>query len=384
MLSEFPTPQPAPIDKVSPSLANQLLSCPLRVAFSRDTELRVWRKPSTHTELGLVAHAVTEASFKKNDWPQDPTDFRSELTNIWERELAKGVEHLTKAWAPAIPPQPEEWPGYALTKTRTIRRAIKLRSAPPSAPKHDQAPGTGIEIALSDAQSGLFGRADRIEQHGESTRVVDLKTGLNQEEPSDEQQRQLLLYAVLVERTTGSWPGSVAVEDASGNVYERPLDPAQAESALSETLTAVERFNNAVVKDSLVAEASPSPDRCRWCDFRSICGPFWASVRNTWDQRSAMGSIIETGGDGLARFVRINVEQPSDRAGTTVHIAGLTSNIPADATHAAVVDWVGAPELAEVRARWSTKIRTWQQEERWQESSASSNVPSEEPSSTSL
>lgn len=359
MSSEFPRPQPTPIDKVSPSLANQLLACPLRVAFSRDTELRVWRKPSTHTELGLVAHAVTEASFKKHDWPQHPADLRSELTDLWERELARGVEHLTKAWAPATPPRPEEWPGYALTKTRTIRRAIKLHSAPSSAPKQEKAPGTGVEIALSDAQSGLFGRADRIEQHGGSTRVVDLKTGLNQDEPSDEQQRQLLLYAVLVERTTGSWPESVAVEDASGNVYERPLDPAEAESALSESLTAVERFNDAVANDSLIAEASPSPDRCRWCDFRPVCGPFWASVRLDWGQRSAMGSIIETGGDGQARFVRINVEQPKDRAGTTVHLAGLASDIPAEATNVAVVDWVGAPEVGEVRARWSTKTRTW-------------------------
>jgi RecB family exonuclease len=360
MLNDFPTPKPPPIGKLSPSLANQLLSCPLRVAFSRDTELRVWQKPSTHTELGRVAHAVTEASFKRKDWPRDPADLRSALTDLWQRELATGVERLMAAWAPGTPPPPDEWPGYALTKTRTIRRAIKLQSTLSSAPAHERAPGTGVEIALSDAQSGLFGRADRIEQHGGSTRVVDLKTGLNQEEPSDEQQRQLLLYAVLVERTTGSWPASVAVEDASGNVFERALDPAQAESALSESLAAVERFNHALSQESLLAEATPSPDRCRWCDFRPVCGPFWASVRADWGQRSAMGSIVETGGDGEARFLRIDIERPNDRASSRIHVAGLRSGIPADATHVAIVDWIGAPEVGEVRARWSTKTRSWQ------------------------
>ena len=94
-----------------------------------------------------------------------------------------------------------------------------------------RASSTGVEIELRDARSGLSGRADRIEQDGRATRVVDLKTGLHQAEPTPAQRRQLLLYAILVQRTTGQWPSSIAVEDASGNRYDQPLDPDEAETA---------------------------------------------------------------------------------------------------------------------------------------------------------
>ena len=356
--TDFPRPNPTPIDDFSPSLANHLLSCQLRVGFARDPVHKAWRRPNTYSALGLAAHSVAEAAFKQRNWPEAQDSEWTLLNSLWEEQIELQKTTLARAWAPASPPPPDEWPGYALTRVRTIRRARKqldARAATRSTREH----GTGAEIELRDARSGLFGRADRIEQDGRATRVVDLKTGLRQAEPTPLQQRQLLLYAVLVQRTTGQWPSSIAVEDASGNRYSQPLDPDEAEVALSETRAAVNSFNAAAASSSLLANAKPNQDQCRWCDYRVLCEPFWDALTSEWGQRSALGSVVGLGESNEGAFVSIAVNSPRDRAGTRIHVAGLPAPLSSGITKVAITDWTGMAEADDVRARWSTTIRAW-------------------------
>jgi RecB family exonuclease len=357
--TDFVTPHPTPIAEISPSLANQLMACPLRVAFSRDPERRSWNRPSTYSVLGLAAHAVTEEAFKQKEWLDgDTSSIRSELEKLWERKIARGADSLNKAWAPAIPPPPQEWPGYALTRTRTIRRATKLLAA--SRPDRTKPKGgIGIEIELRDEASELFGRADRIERDGGSTRIVDLKTGLHQDVPTEDQRRQLLMYAILVHRSTGEWPNSVAVEDASGIQYIMPLDPADAESALSEVEAAKTSFNKSVETGDFISNADPTSDRCRWCAFRVLCHPFWKELASDWGQRAACGTVEEVGTSDGGAYVAFTVESPVEMAGRVVHVSSLPKSLPVTATKVAIVDWAGASESGAVRARWSTTIREW-------------------------
>lgn len=103
MGADFPTPAPQPIDAVSPLLANQLLSCQLRVAFARDPQHKGWRRPSTFSALGTVAHAVTEEAFKRKAWPEDPAAARDVLQGVWDERIAREAKRLTEAWDPATP-----------------------------------------------------------------------------------------------------------------------------------------------------------------------------------------------------------------------------------------------------------------------------------------
>lgn len=358
--ADFPAPDPTPISDVSPSLANQLLSCHLRVGFARDPRFKSWRRPTTHTALGLVAHAVTEAAFTLSGWPTDPDACRARIADVWEDEVARHAQAVSEAWAPAMPPPPQQWPGYALTRARTIRRALKhlagrtTRDAPAKS-----APGAAVEVELRDPDSGLFGRADRIERDGDTTRVVDLKTGLHQEQATPEQRRQLLLYAVLVQRSSGAWPSSIAVEDAAGATYAEPLDPAEAEAALADVLAGVHAFNAAIEASTLVTSATPNAERCKWCDFRVLCRPFWSALTSAWDQRCALGSVCETGESDGGPFAAMVVQSPVDRVGENVHIAGLAAPIPTDASMVAIADWAGPVDAQSVRARWSTYVRAW-------------------------
>lgn len=353
--TDLPGPQPAEIERFSPSTANLLLSCRLRLAFARDPGHSRHRRPSTFSSLGVIAHSVTEAAFKRSGWPEREADVRTMLEAIWDEESIRAEELMAEAWNPAEPPPVIEWPGYALTRARTLRRAAAVAGGRTGPSAQEPSPGAGVEVDLSDDESGLFGRADRIERDGKGMRVVDLKTGLNQDEPTEAQRRQLLLYAVLLHRATGTWPASIAVEDASGNLYDQRLEPAEAEEALRSVQAAVGEFNRSVRDGHVLDGADPGPDTCRWCDFRTVCQPYWQHISAEWGHRAARGRVTSSGSSDDGWYVELEIDQPVDRAGTILHLAGLPSGVLPGASTIAVVNWVGPPEASVVRARWSTR-----------------------------
>ena len=215
-----------------------------------------------------------------------------------------------------------------------------------------------MEVELRDPDSGLCGRIDRIERDGSTTRVVDLKTGPHQEEPTEEQRRQLLLYAVLIHRTTGDWPTSIAIEDASGTRYTEPLDASSAEQALADVQSAVAAFNTAIDKDILIESAEPSDERCGRCAYRVVCHPYWDALESSWDHRSVVGTVVASGKSGGGAFAEIQIERPTDRTGRRMHLAGVAGTLPTDGK-IAVIGWIGPADGCDVRARWSTVLRTW-------------------------
>ena len=351
----FPSPAPRSIDAISPSLANELHSCETRAAFRKDERFSGWRRPSTFTTLGDVAHALTEAAFKAADWPDDGDAIGAALSTRWNDEMKRGEARLAAVWSPAEPPPAEEWPGYQLTKVRTLRRAHRVvasRGTPAV-----RTAGTGTELALSDPNSILFGRVDRVESDGGRVRVVDLKTGLAQGPVTPEQRRQLLLYAVLVHRTSGQWPDEIALEDASGSRHAMPLEPAEAEQALADVLSEVANFNLRALRAGASFDANPSADTCRWCPYRVVCHQYWQSLSSDWNHRSVLGRVRLTGTSAAGGFVELSVESPDDLAGSTMRISLLPELPSAD------VEWVAALDLDwrtnqnEVRARWSSRIK---------------------------
>lgn len=329
--ADFVEPNPQPIREISPSLANQLLDCRLRAGFVRDPTLRHWRRPTTYSALGLAAHSVSKAIYSQRHWPSDTDAVRAELQHLWDTEIERQAAELAAAWQPALPPPANEWPGYALTRARTIRRAERVLNVPrgPNEPAYLPPPPrtSGTEVWLRDPETGLTGRADRVERDGSSVRIVDLKTGVNQGQPTVEQRRQLLLYALLFHRVTGTWPATVAIEDAAGLQRVTPCEPAEAEAALAEVLIAVDRFNQDVAGGDLVGSAVPGQDRCRWCPFRPICWPYWTAVSSPWGHRASCGTIVDAGAAGGGQtFLVLDVNSPSDRQGTRLHVSGLAGD----------------------------------------------------------
>jgi CRISPR/Cas system-associated exonuclease Cas4 (RecB family) len=373
MSPDYATARPSPIDRISPSLANSLLACELRAAFTLDSAFDHWRRPSTFSVLGDAAHAVTEEAMKRSDWSPDELTRRAVLSDLWDRVVQTGVEGLAAAWAPSVPPPPEEWPAYQLTKSRTIRRAVRLTQPLPAAPRFEthedpqeahraklgaHRAGVGVEVDMADPGSILHGRADRIERVGSATRVVDLKSGMHQGEPEGDQLRQLHLYAVLVHRTTGQWPVEIAIENASGELFALPLRPQDAEESLEQVLAAVDRFNEAV-SGAASFSASPGEATCKWCPYRAVCEPYWDVVTAEWGHASVLGTVVETGTNDQGAHVTIQVRNPADHGADVAIIAQLAA-IPEGGS-----DWISAVDLTpirdptQLRARWSTRVMTW-------------------------
>jgi len=322
-------PDPSEIDKISPSALNRLLECPKRVAYGRDDRTKGWDRPTTRTALGIVAHGLAEA-VTRGYGPADG-DYTGWLTTIWEDLVAKQVAQLQRAWPGRQVPPAHSWPGYAVTKVRLIRgfaRRPPWQAAPAPRPAGQPAATAGgepalpwVERRLEDLGSRLFGTPDRVDEVNGRLRVVDLKSGVGQREVKDSQLRQLLVYALLVKSSLGRLPDDVVVLDIKGQEQAIPVDASAVAAVVTVAAAAVDGFNQSLVS-ATGAEARPAPQTCRWCEFRVICGDYWAARGSDWPTAIDIAGVVvgitthyvelrSIDGSGDWRLVLIGPEQPA-------------------------------------------------------------------------
>ena len=105
-------PDPQRIERYSPSLINRLASCGYQAAFNRDDRFNDLARPNLFSSMGSIAHKVAEKvhSGELND--VEESGLENAIEELWDRAVAEAVTGLTDAWAPRIPPSPEDWPGY--------------------------------------------------------------------------------------------------------------------------------------------------------------------------------------------------------------------------------------------------------------------------------
>lgn len=282
---------------LSPTSVNDLMTCGYRLAWRRDERAGFLRRPTPWTELGVIAHSVLEdaghglvASAATID------EARHRAETAWNTHVSISVERLKKAWYPADPPRPEEWPGYHLTRARTIRQVVRRERSDASAVPASGRNRVAYERRIVDKHERLVGRPDRIERSETELRIVDLKTGLGQRDPTDAQVRQLLLYCHLVKVQHGRLPTQIVIEDASGRRWDRPVSSLDVDTVLDEMRAARERYIEAerMGGPHLESLAEPAAETCRWCSYRSVCRPYWSSLEQAWDHGSVADAVRAT------------------------------------------------------------------------------------------
>lgn len=134
-----------------------------------------------------------------------------------------------------------------------------------------QARGVLAEIRMRHPTLPLAGVLDAVtlDQH-RATTIIDFKTG--QRKPAHE--AQVLLYALLWWRCSGSMPDKVALHYLDG-AWSQPVAVAELELA-ERTIDADIRHATAILQ---TRPASPQPGKeCSWCPVRPRCNEGWARI----------------------------------------------------------------------------------------------------------
>lgn len=354
-MTELPIAAPVPITSLSPTAANDLLACPYRLAWRLDPRFKSLRRPSPSSSLGVVAHAVVEDLAKGLlRGAASDTDARTRVEACWSDHVAKAMSVLNTRWAPVSPPQPEDWPGYHLVRARTLRRARRRFGQPaPASP----AARPLVEESFDAPAAGLSGRPDRVEGSPGDLCVVDLKTGLAQAGPTARQRLQLLVYCHLVGAATGDVPTRVAIEDPSGRRWEESVSRDEIAAVVAEVQAARGRYEAAAASSEGPMMASPGPDTCRYCPYRTVCGPYWESLETSWEHPSVAGHVTEVRASKQGSTVLVDATAPVDGRGP----GWLVTAAPADAVPElglmTLVDAESTGAARHLRWRWSTL--TW-------------------------
>ncbi len=276
----------------SPTLAETMRACFLSAGLSRAPGSRSYVLGNPKAWLGTAYHEVMEAlPTLASGGIESPILQRAEM--LWSQAITRleqeAASHpINHRFGSAV-----TWRGYYLVLETLRIRVAELAGA--VGPRSDQqAAGRGEELTFVlreeefNAHSGkLRGRIDLVR----GDEIIDYKTGaLFEADTGDEPPalkaayvRQLRIYAFLVHEATGHWPRRGLLYPLAGPPVAVDLEPAACETEATEAITLLERYNDAVARGGDTNNlATPSPEACRWCPFKTMCPPFWTNVEESW------------------------------------------------------------------------------------------------------
>lgn len=326
------------------------MTCGYRLAWRLDPAFKWLRRSTPWSKLGDIAHGLLEdVSNGLLHGLENTEAVEQAVRDRWKEREETAHGELMKDWDPSLPPDPEDWPGYSVTKVRTIRRIIRkwsLSDHPRSFPR------ARVETWIEDPESCLAGRPDRVEGAPERSCVVDLKTGVKQEGPTPAQRRQLLIYCHLVKASTGHLPLSMAIEDASGRRWEEKVDPAEVASIVMESQAAYQEFVDAVRERDLPSLARPAADVCLHCPNRLVCGPYWTALTGEWGHGSVLGEARQAHLAGDSWTMELHSESPTSEL---FFVSGVPTAFSQKEGRVTIVDAEVTESSVQLRWRWSTR-----------------------------
>jgi hypothetical protein len=362
MADTLAAPKPSSLERVSPSLAEDLRGCELRVAFRGDSRFAPLRRPRPGAALGVVVHDLAERVARGEFDDVGEQALAGVLTSAWEDAVAEQAAALARAWAPGHPPEPTRWPGYALARVRCLRR-LKEQVAERAA-HGGRAPAPQAELWVEAPDEPIGGRIDRVERTVAGVEIVDIKSGWTvSDELRPAHRRQLLIYAYLWHARHGEWPVAASIQLLDGTRITLEVDPQEAIAAASEALTLMRGYNARVENGATAEELSqPGAETCLHCDFKAVCSPFFEALSPdwTWYRKALLGEVAGTHGDDQLVVLelvisRSNLAESPSRA----RVIAVPAQLGAVAgTAVAAVDLLPAQRPTDARYAWDATMRT--------------------------
>lgn len=336
----------------SPSSYNRLHACAYRFALSSDLDIHnKFAKPNTFAALGTAAHRLTERAWLNEFTTTEDKDLASILLVAWNEEVEIQFRKMQVAWAPALVPLPSDWPYFYINKNRSIKRIageiIDFRNRGEHRQNLDR---PWVEHEIFDEESRLKGTPDRVIFFDDSFVIQDLKTGFKVNEMTESHRRQLLLYAHLVRSDTQKSPERIEVIKSDGQILEENISEMDVNECLQDFKNITEKYSDVVKRGSINSTmATPSPDLCGHCHYRSVCEPFWSDSKSDWGTtRGVVGRVARVGN---STTLTIEQKYPIDGAGGMIGV----SNVHHLASVGDMISIVNAYQQgSSLRGRWNT------------------------------
>ena len=367
---DYIIPKATPLEMLSPSTAENLRDCWLRIAYQRDQRFQRRFAVKTAAILGDVAHELSRRVWNGYFDGIAEEEAKDAVKATWNKILNETLASRVDTEHP-IELVPGRWPHYQRVRTRAVgssTRQISRRLHGRTGQSSSRA-RTTTERTLRSDRSPLFGRPDRVVVKGDSVEIIDLKTSQAAEDGMpDRAKRQLIMYAALWEEVTGVLPNKLTVEAIDGSRTSITVTQKEVESQREAAMADFNAFNQAAVEPStLLGKANPSPDACRFCDYKALCGPFFDALSDEWDWYLGefLGTVNEIHGKGNIRTVQLECERPAFRQGDKLSIV----DIPADLVPA-IGSRAGFSGLSRLRSernyqfRYDSDIFVWDDAER--------------------
>ena len=345
----------------SPSSFNRLHACAYRFALSSDSDIyNKFAKPNTFAALGTAAHRLTERAWSNEFAITEDGDLESTLLVAWTEEVEIQFRQMQVAWTPALVPMPKDWPYFSINKSRSIKRItdeiINFRNRGEHRRNFDR---PWVEHEIFDGEYRLRGTPDRVIFFDNSFVIQDLKTGFKVKEMTESHRRQLLLYAHLVRSDAQKSPKRIEVIKSDGQILEENISDMDVDECMKDFSRRTKEYSDIVGRGLIdTSLATPNPDLCGHCHYRSVCEPFWTDNNSEWgNTRGMVGRVARVGNS-----TTLTIEQiyPIDGAGAMIGVSNVYHLASAGDMISIVNAYQQGPSL---RGRWNTVSTILEQSE---------------------
>jgi RecB family exonuclease len=274
-----PLPEARRIEVLSPSRAEAIRTCPLKVAFAQAGSGK--GSTSDPARIGNICHDTLETLVRDHALDGPPT--AEAIRAAWDIAASHDAQRHPQLSAP------RRW---TLALARLFNVANRLAGIIAALPLEAE---LCTEIDLTSRDGSLSGRADLVARWDAGGTLVDYKTGVATDratgELRDSYAGQLRLYAFLEHETRGVWPERAILLPFVGDPVEVSIDPDECEATAEDASAALAGYNLAAEG---VPPATPTAAACCWCDAAAACPAFWDACDESWREEgvyAAQGAV---------------------------------------------------------------------------------------------
>jgi DNA helicase II / ATP-dependent DNA helicase PcrA len=217
--------------------------CPLKYKFAR--VFRIPQEPTIHQRFGIVLHQVLERFHQQND-----------------RSLGALMELFHTSWR-------RSGFGDSDDELQFRERATQALHAYWERDRESDSEAVWFErsFAFKIGPHLLRGRVDRVDRHPDGTfELIDYKTGRAKTEQELKEDVQLSVYQMGARE---SWGLETSAQSYFYVLTGERVPVEHSEEELERVRSTVSDIAGGILKQRF--EPTPSPDVCRFCDYRIIC-----------------------------------------------------------------------------------------------------------------